>query len=180
MINYSELFPPRFDAETVDFPGDGVFDYMFSDGVGGDFSCAVKVYPFGGSSWLGKFVAGKPLLNAVVSGLFATPNSCQLCAVVKGTPFLVDVESPRGSEVLVAGGVLTNVFAAQEVGLLLLATPWNISALSAEGKVWVSPRLAMEAISIRQIERDRLWGTADPDDEARDFVIDLTSGQQVS
>jgi hypothetical protein len=115
-----------------------------------------------------------------MSGLFATPNPEVLCAVERGTVFLIDVLNPANYVVVPTEGIVTAVVTAPDEGLLLLASPWSITAIGEQGKVWDSARISIEDLRIDEIADGWLRGVADPeDDEPRDFALDLVTGSIV-
>jgi hypothetical protein len=64
-----------------------------------------------------------------------------------------------------------------EVNLLLLATPWLVTAIGPDGVAWQTKRLAIDGLRLDETDRSRLAGVADPDSaEPREFMIDLLTG----
>ncbi|MGH2708856.1 MAG: hypothetical protein ACRDJK_11250, partial [Actinomycetota bacterium] len=91
---------------------------------------------------------------------------------------LVDVDTPERFEILDTAGPVVAVRPVVSDGLLLLASPWAVTALGEDGVRWQTGRLAIERIRLDEIEGGRLAGVADPDDdEPRDFVVDLQTGR---
>lgn len=98
----------------------------------------------------------------------------------RGTAFLVDVLDPATYEVIAGDGSIIAVEAVREAGLLLLATPWWVTAVGHGAVAWRSPRIAINGVRLDEMDDGWLHGVADPDDdEPRDFAIDLATGELV-
>ena len=61
--------------------------------------------------------------------------------------------------------------------LLLLLTPWAITAVGADGVQWTTDRIAIEGIYISEVSNGKIIGVSDPEDDARDFVVELSTGR---
>lgn len=180
MLSKGEPFPQEYEAEVVDAPTTGEADFTFTDGLGRARSTTVSVIPWEGRAWTGAFRAGDPVAARATSGLFTTPCPTVLCAVVRGTAFLVDVGSPDAYDVVATDGPVMSVERAVDARLLLLVTPWSVTAVGPTGVSWTSPRIAFESVRVDEADGGWLRGVADADDdEPRDFALDLSTGELV-
>lgn len=172
-------FQAAYDVELIDSVPTDEIDYVFRDAPGGSSSCTVSIVPFmSGSPWVGEFVVKESRLRAAVSGLFATPNPNALCVVHCGVVFMVDVSAPSGGHVVVTDGPVVSVQGANEASLLLLVTPWAITAIGADGPRWTTARIAIDGVRVDEVENGWLRGVADPEDEEpRNFGLDLSTGE---
>jgi len=117
-------------------------------------------------------------VRQALTGVYPTPSPSTLCAVVGGDAVLIDVEHPGRHEWLETGGAVVAVRPVVAEGLLLLATPWSITALDSSGQLWQTQRLAIDGLRMDEVSDGLLAGVADPDDmEPRDFAVDLRSGR---
>jgi hypothetical protein len=129
-----------------------------------------------GGTWRA-LVANGERYRGAHSGVHATPNPETLCVVARGDAYLVDVRAPDHAR-SVPGTPIVAVRPALDDGLLLLATPYDVTALAASGVAWTTARLVLEGIALGTLAGGELRGTADPDEpEAREFVIDLRTGR---
>jgi len=136
-----------------------------------------EVSPDDGDSWVGIARASTLRASSAVSGLFTTPGPRQLCVVVRGTAYLVDV-ARRHHYVTVAATVpVTGAVTLREADLLLLVTPWTVIAIDGNGVAWRTERLAIDGVRLDEADSSKLAGLADPESaEPREFVIDLKTG----
>ena len=62
--------------------------------------------------------------------------------------------------------------------VLLLATPWDVTAIGQDGVLWTTGRLAIDGLRLDESQVGWIAGVADPGDlEPRDFAIDLRTGK---
>jgi hypothetical protein len=162
-----EVSPRREAIHRIGPPG--------ASGVG--TTLAFEVTTTSGSSWRGEAVAGRGVATAV-TGAFSTPNETRLCVIAGGDAYLIDVERPEIFEAVDAAGPVTGVRALLREEMLLLHSPWHITAIDRDGVRWHTARLSIEGIRIDEIQGTSLAGVADPDDdEPKDFVVDLRTGR---
>ncbi|MCP2237473.1 hypothetical protein [Prauserella halophila] len=87
---------------------------------------------------------------------------------------------PEGFDVVLTPGP---VVAAEELAaeaVLLLVTPWAITAVGISGVLWTTPRIAIDGLRVDEASDGWVGGVADPDDdEPRDFAVELATGQVV-
>jgi hypothetical protein len=77
-------------------------------------------------------------------------------------------------------GPVVGVEQLVEESLLILLTPWSITAVDVEGVAWTSRRIAIEGLRVDEVSEGWLRGVADPDDEEPyDFAVDLRTGEVV-
>ena len=92
------------------------------------------------------------------TGVWSCPHPDQLCAVAGGYAYLIDTRSPERFEQVAYRPVLS-IHAAPSEGLLLFVGNQRIVAYNAQGRVWESPRLSDEGITITSLDRTHLHGT---------------------
>ena len=173
------LFQSRFRARIVDLPFNGC-DYTFKSKGAGARAISLLVEPDDGSSWLATFAADDPLANEALSGIWRTPSPTGLCVIERGTAFLGDVLTPSEFAVIETCGPIVAMKELIEQRLLLLISPWTITAVSAEGVRWVTDRIAIEGISVKGVDSGQLIGVSDPGgDESHGFVVDISTGKLI-
>lgn len=94
--------------------------------------------------WVGMFSAGG--LGGIRSA-FATPRQSDLCVVVDGLAYVVDVHSP-GSAASVIADQVRQVETCRMPPRLFLATWTGITALGPAGLAWREPRLGLDGLRI--------------------------------
>lgn len=175
MLSSSGSFKRAYYATLIDAPGAGSSDFEFSSGSSNGLVSTLLVQPFEGPEWTGSF-AGNPSLRGV-SGVFETPSPTWLCYLSRGSAFLVDVMHPSRTSILTLDGPVRSVVMAEDAGLLLLATPWSITAIGAGTERWTTRRISVESLRLDEIMDHFLLGVADSDDdEPREFAVDLRTG----
>lgn len=180
MIANSPSFGAAYEVEVIDASSAGECDFVIDTKDSSSTSSAVLVSPRGGKSWTASISGRDSPSGRSVSGLFATPNPEVLCAVERGTVFLIDVLNPANYVVVPTVGIVSAVVTAPGEGLLFLATPWSITAIGEHGQVWDTDRISIEELRIDEIAGGWLRGVADPeDDEPRDFALDLATGSVI-
>lgn len=128
--------------------------------------------------WVGIARAGVRSLRGALSGAFSTPNPSRICVVARGDAYLIDVVAPERYQTIDTAGPVLEVRALIKQNLLLLVTPWTITAVGEHGVCWRTRRLAIEGVRLDEADGNWLAGVADPDsDESRDFAVDLTTGR---
>jgi hypothetical protein len=139
----------------------------------------IEVATEAGGWWAGVVLSGRPPVARALQGVWTTPSPATACVIAAGEAVLVDVDEPaEGAGRLVPGDPFTSVRAAADDGLLLLASPWTITAIGADGVRWTTARLAIDGLRLDEVDGGRLAGVSDPDDGegGRDFVVDLATG----
>lgn len=135
-----------------------------------------EVNPGDSDSWVGFARPSSIGSRHAITGLFSTPDPSRLCVITRGTAYLVDVDTRRFS-LLARTDPVIFVTSLTDVGLLILATPWQVMAIGPDGPAWQTGRLAIDGLRLDETDGLRLAGVADPDSpEPRDFVIDLLDG----
>jgi hypothetical protein len=164
-----------FDAEA----SPSAPDHEFSATGAGARSALVLIQPWAGPSWVGSFAAPEPNTPAL-SAFAGTPRPTGLCVIERGTAFLGDVLQPARFVALATHGPITRVAEVPAERILLLVTPWSIAAVTADGLVWSTERIAVEGLRIDEAIDGWAHGVADPDDEeSRDFSVELATGRVI-
>lgn len=178
MMITQDHFASEFGVSIVDSTG-GLPDHSFAAEGAGSRAIEVVVEPWGGRSWSAVFAASDPGVRALTV-LLGTPTPTGLCVIERGTAFLGDVLDPEGFTCVETGGP---VVAAEELtgeGLLLLVTPWKITAIDQSGLRWTTERIAIEGLRVDEVDAGWIRGVADPDEEEpHDFAVNLASGEVV-
>jgi hypothetical protein len=164
-----------YDVAPIDAPGDGPTDFAFGGRSGHGSVHTLLVRPDGGPAWTGAFGVDERGGRGV-SGTFGTPSPTSTCVVVPGSAFLVDVLDPGTSGPIRTDGTVLEAVELVDEGLLLLATAWSIVAVGVDGVVCTTRRASIESLRLDRVVDHRLHGVADPEDEARDFTVDLRTG----
>jgi hypothetical protein len=171
-------FASRFEARIVDHPS-GLPDRTFAVPGAGSRVITVAVEPWSEPAWTATFAAPDPGVRALTA-LLGTPSPTGLCVVERGTAFLGDVLDPSAFPVVETDGPIVGAEELTTEGLLLLLTPWAITAVDRSGKRWTTVRIAIDGLRVDEAGDGWARGVADPDgDEPRDFALDLTTGEVV-
>ena len=112
------------------------------------------------------------------SGVYACPRADDMLAVAGGYAYLVDTLQPERCLHLPLRPV-TQVLAAPDEGLLLLAGFHHVAAVSREGLLWQSGRLSWEGVQLGEVSQGKLHGTGWNMKTDRDvpFTLDLRTGE---
>lgn len=174
---------PPFAAEYEVRPlDDGTFSpatYSFAraDALSTGVDVLIEVAPHRGEAWVGAVRRPPSSVRGAITDVFPSPHPCRVCVVVQGDAYLIDVDQPTRYGALDSGGPVVAVHPVVEEGVLLLASPWCVTAVDDSGRAWQTARLARFGLRLDEVDGGRLAGVADPDDdEPRDFVIDLRTG----
>jgi len=111
------------------------------------------------------------------SGVYTCPRTGDMLAVAGGYAYLVDTLQPERCLHLPLRPV-TQVLAAPDEGLLLLAGFHHVAAVGSEGLLWQSERLSWEGVQLGEVSQGKLHGTGWNMKTDRDvpFVLDLSTG----
>jgi len=114
---------------------------------------------------------------AVPSGLWACPDSQEMCAVSGGYAYIIDTSAPERFTMIPYRPVL-EVRVALETGLLLFVGHHSILAWGAGSRAWESEKLSDEGVAITAIEGGLLRGTGwnMRSDKETAFTLDLGVG----
>jgi hypothetical protein len=177
MIGEGQPFPAAyFTREIEELPPGADVAELRPKGQSGPGGLIFEVDPNVADSWIGFARPSVIRSSKAVSGLVTTPNPNQLCVIARGTAYLVDATN-QGYCPVSASSPIMAVTSLQQVGLLLLATPWVVIGIGREGFAWQTGRLAIDGLRLDEADESRLIGVADPDSvEPREFVIDLQTG----
>lgn len=173
-----ERFYTEYDASVVDSLTASP-DYEFVSRGATGLSTTIMVDPWAAPAWSGTFAAPDPGMRAM-SGLCGTPSPTKLCVVARGLAFLGDVLAPEGFATIDSGGPVVSAVELPQDGVLLLLTPWEVTAIDHYGVRWRTERIAIEGLRVDEAVNGWVRGVADPRDlEPRDFAIELDSGRVV-
>ena len=115
---------------------------------------------------------------AVPTGIWAAPNTWEICAVSGGYAYMIDTADPEHFTMIEYRPVL-EVRALVEQRLLLFVGHRTILAWGVEGLAWETRKLSDEGVTITRIENGVLHGTGWEmmTDEERPFAVDLQDGE---
>ena len=136
----------------------------------------VEVKPAEGGVFLGTCALGFREAS-LPSGVWACPRADDLLAVAGGYAYLVDTLRPERC-VHVGLKPVTQVVAAVEEELLLLAGFHKVVASGAEGVRWESGRLSWEGVTLGEVKAGKLHGLGWDIRSDREvaFEVDLRTG----
>ncbi len=163
-----------YEWEVIDHPSSGV-DKRFDAPRSGARSTTVLVKPVGAAAWIGSFAAPDPGTRGL-STIVRTPSPQLLCVIERGTGFLVNVRDPDEFEIVPAIGDLDAEATFEEVGLLLLARPWTVTAIGADGVRWTTPRISIDGVVLEGTDQGAVIVTTDPHGEPRSVRLDPLTG----
>jgi hypothetical protein len=136
----------------------------------------VDVRPAGSERWVGSFAAGG---LGGVSDVFASPAPAQLCVVVDGLAYVVNVHDP-GSGALVAHDQVWQVETIEAPPRLLLVRFIDMVALGEEGVAWRTPRIAVDDLRVVQAGSAGIECTCDNLGGTETITLDPRTGVQVA
>jgi hypothetical protein len=175
-VQVDRSFEADYDVESlVDLPFALDYDFHQPD-MAPKSDLLLRVTTGDGSTWTGGVRAGGPSVGSPSTGIYTTPNN-RLLAIARGDAYLIDVQDPTNYEALSTGGPVVAVKPIPRENVLLLATPWDVSAIGKDGVLWTTGRLAIDGLRLDESHGGWIAGVADPSDlEPRDFAIDLRTG----
>lgn len=180
MMRADVAFPADYQAQLLEEQTVGGASYAFGregqPASGVDVLIEVRLPD--GERWVGAVRRPPPTVKGALTAYHPTPYPRRVCVVAGGDAYLIDVDQPKAFEVLDTGGPVVAVHSVVSDGLLLLASPWVVTAIDHNGRAWQTERLAINGVRLDETDDGRLAGVADPDDdEPRDFLIDLRTGR---
>jgi len=136
----------------------------------------IRIRRVDGMEWVGLFAGGIYGLT----GVYACPNPDQVCAVVDGSGYLVDTRTPSNYQVLPMQPVRV-LKRVNETGSVLCSGFVDLLLIDENGLPWVSDRLCLDDLHVRNIDRSTIncTGRQMEEDEAW-FSVWLETGQLVS
>lgn len=176
MLRRQDPFSADYLVESAELLG---ADMELTDGSGQAPRRAVRFVPLGsGCAWTAAVRVARPWSRAAHSGDHATPRDDAALVVEAGVPFLVHVGDPGRYEVLSSATPVVEVEPVTSSGLLLLLSPWSITAIGSEGARWTTRRLSIEGLRADEVRDGWLLGVSDPaDEEPREFAVELATGR---
>ena len=136
----------------------------------------VQVHPAGGGTFLATCALGfgDP---AMPMGVWACPNSREMCAIAGGYAYIIDTAAPERSEQIPLKPVV-EVRVLAEHGLLVFVGFHAMAAWGREGLAWETKRLSWEGIRVTGVEGNALrgFGWNLQTDKEVEFAVDLRTG----
>lgn len=180
-------FTPSYACEvSPEFPGDGNWKcpvYRFADDAGVADKAerlgaplVVRVRSADGSTWVGNFFGGLGGLT----GVYACPSPLEVCVVYEGLGYLIEIASPAAYRVLPMHPVLT-MERAGDRSLVIAAGYFDLLAIDDRGLLWVSDRVCLDDLAIRNIDKTAIHCTGTflaAHEES--FAVAIDSGRLVS
>lgn len=172
-------FPADYEARMLEEQPSGGASYAF--GREGQSAAGaevlIEVVPRAGEPWVGAVRRPPPTVKGALTAAHPTPHASRVCVLAGGDAYLIDVHRPEEFDVLDTGGPVVAVYPILPESLLLLASPWVVTAVDGNGRAWQTDRLAINGLRLDELDDGRVAGVADPkDDDPREFVIDLRTG----
>lgn len=169
-------FRSEYGADVLrEIPSDGLIRY-FPDANRSESPLLVGFTLGDGSSWFGAFGAGT-LAARACTGVFASPSSKRALVVSRGRAYLVDVDEPEKTTVVVPELVM-QVVPAIDAQLLLIADPWRLHAFAENGLLWSSDRISVEGLTIVVADEQKvLVRVEDADGEIEECSINIRTGR---
>jgi hypothetical protein len=137
----------------------------------------LMVHPMTGGTFLATCALG--FTDATMpTGVFACPNTVEMCAVAGGYAYIIDTAQPeRFSHIALKPVVEVRTLFAQD--LLLFVGFHSMMAWGRNGLAWESARLSWEGVRITSIEGNTLYGTGWDllTDQEIAFSVDLLTGR---
>lgn len=174
---FARLFPCDYEAVVLDeSPYDSPIPFAPSGQTYTGAGLYVKVTPRAGHPWVGAFAPGRSFRRAL-SGMYTWTNPELLLVVVKGQGYLVNVNNPH-QPLWVDSGPITAVEQSPEHKVVLVLTPWKITAYSGSQPHWQTERLSVEGLELVSVHGPEIQVEADPGTpEAKRTAIDIKTGR---
>ena len=114
---------------------------------------------------------------ALPTGVYACPNSDEMCAVAGGYAYLANTLQPERC-VLLGMKPVVSIHALPASGLLIFAGFHNLLAWGMKGKEWETARLSWEGLRVTGVVDGRLegFGWDMRTDREKVFSVDLATG----
>jgi hypothetical protein len=112
------------------------------------------------------------------TGIHTCPRPDDLLAIAGGYAYLIDAQAPEQA-LFVPLRPVTQVLAAPEAGLILLAGFHRVAAIGVQGLQWESERLSWEGVAMGEVVENELLGMGWDMRADREvpFRIDLSTGK---
>ncbi len=137
----------------------------------------VRIDPDSADAWVGMFAAGG---IGGITGVHTCPRPSDLCVVADGSAYLVSVEAPGGPATVILDQV-KQVVGLPEQGLLVLVCDYKAVALSREGLVWATGRIALDGLWLDRVLPDGLVFTLHTIEGSNDTImLDVATGHQTA
>jgi len=153
-------FPRRFEVRPGQLPaspGRRVFYYPGARNRGGKDGPILEVVPNDSPSWIGVFASGRYGPSALARWLLGWPDCNSFCVVADGAGYVVRADEPtRWLEVGLYP--ITDVRVALDEKLVVFADFTRLIAYSADGLVWVTPRLSWDGVWISEVAGGEVLG----------------------
>lgn len=180
-----KFFPPTWTAEVLTAPPliAPARQFIYPLRVPGEEDAMQRgalqlmVRPASGGSFLATCALGFRD-KSLPSGVFACPDADHMLAVAGGYAYLVNTTAPDRCVHLPLRPV-TQVVAAVDDGLLLLAGFHTIIAIGADGLRWETVKLSWEGLKLGEIRDGKLHGEGwnMPTNRETPFIVDLLTGE---
>lgn len=144
-------------------------------GQGGHDGVIVGIKPAHQSRWVGTFAFGAGTLT----GLFACPDSGNLCVISRGDGYLINAANPADWTKLPVDPI-NRVFNEPESNMLILNDFTDVYAWGRSGLLWKTDRLASDDVEIKQIDEQAVTGIATKFGRPVRFVVDIRTGKILS
>jgi hypothetical protein len=183
-MNEPEDFPRNWKVEILKTPPliAPARQFIYPQQIAGEEDALARgafqlmIHPANGGTFLATCALGftDPTMP---TGVFACPNSQEMCAIAGGYAYVIDTLQPERS-IHVPLKPVVEVRTLVTQGLLLFVGFHSIVAWGASGKAWETERLSWEGVRITSIEANTLQGTGWNllTDREVAFEVDLLTG----
>lgn len=171
-------FPSDYTVKVLrDYPGDRGTHVTFAQIASACGEAVLFAVTSKNGTWDGLVAPPGTWYAGAKSGIFTTPHPSTLCVIARGDAYFIHADDPS-KWLLLEDSPIVAVRCAVAEGVLVLATPWYVVAMGADGETWRTPRIAIEGLELHDPGGGTLTGVADPDDRAaaRMFSLDLRTG----
>jgi hypothetical protein len=175
-------FDPAFRCDVDAEPADGLPNYLFGrDGRRiEEFELesrwgtplVLQVAAASGDAWVGTFAAGGLGVERTVC---ACPFAYQMCVIVDGLAYLVDVTAPDQPATIVHDGIV-QVTVTRDPSLLLLVSDTDLSAISVTGVAWSAKRIVLDSLRVLRASSEAIVCSGDVGERMATITISPDTG----
>ncbi len=132
-------------------------------------------FDVGNDWWIGRFSANS---LGELTGVHRWPAEDIAAVFIRGAGYLVNVRNPEGWQSIDASFPVRNYYAVENKRVALLIGHVEMSSYSSTGRLWRSPRLALDDLSVLNVDGESIYCRGYlPDDDAYEFLVNLRTGE---
>jgi hypothetical protein len=139
----------------------------------------LEIRPAHGPPWVGVFFGGQYGSPASAHGqLIGWPDEVSFCLVYAGGADVVRSDDPTQTYEIETVHPITDVLSIPHQEIVVFADFTNATAYGADGRVWTSPRLALDELAFTSAEADVIYATGFFGDRSKvPIEIDVRTGR---